>query len=200
MPEGTFSSRLTEQRKQKGVSQKQASKDLGISQALLSHYERGIRECGLDFVVRAADYYGVSCDYLLGHTNNSLQLETIPKIFDIPEDADMSPTTIFRATLSIFRSVQKDVELLSFTLRCYALATYMMLSGAAKRGVLPGTWLQPLSVNDEQFKFLVRSMTNSLDELPARDRRPKRTAAPASVTTLCSWMNDYLNEKIADLL
>lgn len=55
-------------RKEKGFSQKQAAVDLGISQALLSHYEKGIRECGLDFVVRVADYYQVSCDYLLGRT------------------------------------------------------------------------------------------------------------------------------------
>ena len=55
-------------RKERGVSQKQVAEDLGISQALLSHYEKGIRECGLDFVVRAAEYYGVSCDYLLGRS------------------------------------------------------------------------------------------------------------------------------------
>lgn len=47
---------------------KQAAEDLGVSQALLSHYEKGIRECGLDFVVRVADYYNVSCDYLLGRS------------------------------------------------------------------------------------------------------------------------------------
>lgn len=41
---------------------------MGISQALLSHYEKGIRECGLDFLVKAAEYYDVSCDYLLGRT------------------------------------------------------------------------------------------------------------------------------------
>ena len=39
-----------------------------MSQALLSHYENGLREPGLPFVVRAADYYGVSCDYLLGRS------------------------------------------------------------------------------------------------------------------------------------
>ena len=55
-------------RKERGLSQKQASVDLQISQALLSHYEKGIRECGLDFVVKVADYYHVSCDYLLGRT------------------------------------------------------------------------------------------------------------------------------------
>lgn len=60
---------ITEQRKKRKLSQKQVAADLGISQALLSHYEKGIRECGLDFVVRIADYYNVSCDCLLGRTS-----------------------------------------------------------------------------------------------------------------------------------
>ena len=55
-------------RKERRLSQKQAASDLGISQALLSHYEKGIRECGLDFLVKTAEYYDVSCDYLLGRT------------------------------------------------------------------------------------------------------------------------------------
>ena len=59
---------ITLQRKERKISQKQAAADLGISQALLSHYEKGIRECGLDFLVKTADYYNVSCDYLLGRT------------------------------------------------------------------------------------------------------------------------------------
>ena len=50
-----------------GISQREAAAELQVSQALLSHYEKGIREPGLDFVVRAADYYGVSTDLLLGH-------------------------------------------------------------------------------------------------------------------------------------
>lgn len=59
---------ITLLRKEHGISQKKAAADLGISQALLSHYEKGIRECGLDFLVKAADYYKVSCDYLLGRS------------------------------------------------------------------------------------------------------------------------------------
>lgn len=55
-------------RQEKKLSQKKAAEALGISQALLSHYENGVREPGLSFVVRAADFYGVSCDYLLGRT------------------------------------------------------------------------------------------------------------------------------------
>lgn len=64
----TFSRIITLLRKERGISQKEAAASLKVSQALLSHYEKGIRECGLDFVVRAADFYGVSCDYLLGRT------------------------------------------------------------------------------------------------------------------------------------
>ena len=63
-----FARIITLLRKEKKLSQKQAAQELGVSQALLSHYEKGIRECGLDFVVRAADFYNVSCDYLLGRT------------------------------------------------------------------------------------------------------------------------------------
>ena len=55
-------------RQEKKISQRKAAGELGVSQALLSHYENGVREPGLAFVVRAADYYGVSADFLLGRT------------------------------------------------------------------------------------------------------------------------------------
>ncbi len=55
-------------RKERHISQKEAASALGVAQALLSHYEKGKRECGLDFLVRAADYYNVSTDYLLGRS------------------------------------------------------------------------------------------------------------------------------------
>ena len=74
---------ITLLRKERGLSQKKAAEALGVSQALLSHYEKGIRECGLEFVVKAADFYNVSCDYLLGRspdrTGATLTVEDIPE-------------------------------------------------------------------------------------------------------------------------
>lgn len=67
-PNHDFPRILTLLRKERGYSQKKAAEDLHVSQALLSHYEKGIRKCGLEFVLRVADYYDVSCDYLLGRT------------------------------------------------------------------------------------------------------------------------------------
>ena len=61
-----FSHMLAELRKARGLSQRRVAGDLGISQALLSHYENGAREPGLDFVCRACRYFGVSADYILG--------------------------------------------------------------------------------------------------------------------------------------
>ncbi len=63
-----FARTLSLLRRERGVSQRVAAKDLNISQALLSHYENGAREPGLAFVRRACDYYHVSADFLLGRS------------------------------------------------------------------------------------------------------------------------------------
>lgn len=85
---------LTLLRKERGISQKEAAQSLGISQALLSHYEKGIRECGLDFVVRTADFYNVSCDYLLGRSPE--RTGTTISVDEIPEADSLGKENSFR--------------------------------------------------------------------------------------------------------
>lgn len=79
-----FARIMTLLRKERKISQKKAAEELGVSQGLLSHYEKGKRECGLDFLVRAADYYNVSCDYLLGRSpepqGKTISIDEIPDI------------------------------------------------------------------------------------------------------------------------
>ena len=64
-----FAENIGRLRRGSGQSQREAAAGLGISQALLSHYENGAREPGLDFVVCVCDYYGVTADFLLGRTS-----------------------------------------------------------------------------------------------------------------------------------
>ena len=96
-----FSRTLSLLRQEKGVSQRTAAGVLGISQALLSHYENGIREPGLAFVVKACDYYGVSADYLLGRTltraGTTIGTE---ELYDISEEKDNSMRGSVLALLS----------------------------------------------------------------------------------------------------
>ncbi len=76
-----FASTLSALRQEKKLSQRVVSKELGVSQAVLSHYENGVREPGLDFVVRAAEYYHVSTDYLLGRTMMREDFSVVPQEF-----------------------------------------------------------------------------------------------------------------------
>ena len=70
---------------------------MGVSQALLSHYEKGIRECGLDFVVRSADYYHVSCDYLLGRTPD--KTGAVIAINEIPDNDPSAKDNQYRGSV-----------------------------------------------------------------------------------------------------
>jgi len=56
-------------RREKGLSQRQAAAELGVSQALLSHYENDAREPKLEFILKVCEYYSVTADYILGRTN-----------------------------------------------------------------------------------------------------------------------------------
>ena len=67
MAEG-FPEILSRLRQERQLSQRTAAAALHISQALLSHYENGLREPGLAFVDAACRYYHVSADYLLGRS------------------------------------------------------------------------------------------------------------------------------------
>lgn len=60
----------------KGYTQEQIAKYLGISQNTYSQYEIGVLNYPVDAVVKLADFYGVSTDYLLGRTS---QKEPYPK-------------------------------------------------------------------------------------------------------------------------
>ncbi len=202
MPNQTFSDRLTLQRKQKGVSQKQAAADLGISQALLSHYENGIREPGLQFLVKAADYYNVSCDYLLGHAANVLQLNQAVDFEDLPEDEELSRETFIRADLAIMNNIVEDEEMTEMLNKSVALAGYMGLFAAVTKGLLPRSWLGGNSDNKAQFKFLLYSLAGDVHDLTSapEDEELIGTEAPKSVQTLCAYVNDLINTRVARLM
>lgn len=58
------------------LTQKQIAAYLGISQNTYSQYEIGVLNYPIDVLMKLADYYNVSVDYLLGRTN---QKDPYPK-------------------------------------------------------------------------------------------------------------------------
>ena len=57
-------------RKEKGISQLKLALDLNTSQNTISRYETGEREPGICELIKIADYFDVSIDYLVGRTQN----------------------------------------------------------------------------------------------------------------------------------
>lgn len=96
---------ITLLRKERKLSQKAAAAELSISQALLSHYEKGIRECGLDFLVKCADFYGVSCDYLLGRSPE--QNGAVISVEEIPVEDKSVKENVFKG--SVLTSLNKKL-------------------------------------------------------------------------------------------
>ena len=58
--------RLKLLRKEKGVSQKEVARSIGVTISAYSNYEQGIREPSNQILINICKYYDVSADYLLG--------------------------------------------------------------------------------------------------------------------------------------
>ena len=62
--------RLKKLRVERGISQIKLAMDLNVNQNSISRYESGLREPDYNTLIRIADYFNVSIDYLLYRTEN----------------------------------------------------------------------------------------------------------------------------------
>ena len=61
--------RLRELREQRGYTQLKVALDLNLNQNSISRYESGAREAGYEMLIKFAEYYNVSIDYILRRTD-----------------------------------------------------------------------------------------------------------------------------------
>ncbi|HEF1899108.1 helix-turn-helix domain-containing protein [Bacillus cereus group sp. MYBK108-2] len=62
----TFGNIIRDLRKQKGITQKELAKSLQLSESTIGMYERNERQPDYNTLIRIADYFKVSTDFLLG--------------------------------------------------------------------------------------------------------------------------------------
>ena len=62
--------RLKELRKERNISQLKLALDLNMNQNVISRYENLEREADYETLIKLANYFNVSIDYLLGRTQN----------------------------------------------------------------------------------------------------------------------------------
>lgn len=62
--------RIRDLREDRDLKQRQVAEFLNCSQQVYSNYELGQRDIPTDILIRLAQFYNVSVDYLLGLTTN----------------------------------------------------------------------------------------------------------------------------------
>ena len=196
-----FSNRITALRKERGLSQKEVAMSLGVSQALLSHYEKGVRECGLEFVVRCAEYFGVTTDYLLGKddsrygTYNALLGEYGKTLYE-DENCKFDISTILLC-LSAFaeRFSTMDARLGDKLLWGAAISEYKILVSSIAAGrFTPDCVDVPIKWDDKIFQNFVDAVYQGLfhNEKPLPTAKIRNDKLPPFANTLVTAVEDYV--------
>ena len=174
-----FSEILSSLRKERGCSQKKAAGDLGISQALLSHYEKGIRECGLDFVIKCSEYYGVTTDYLLGVSESRFGMDEnyLSKLSEKDDDGSSMATLTQATKIIVETAVAAETDVADYLHDYYTLCVYRGALTLAKAGVLPSELFRldnnigrelasaAIAVLDAKFAFIEDNSRSGSDSL-----------------------------------
>ena len=71
--------RLKELRKKRKISQLKLALDLNMSQNSISRYETGEREADYETLIKFADYFDVSVDFLCGSAHDKLDEEEVKR-------------------------------------------------------------------------------------------------------------------------
>lgn len=197
---------LCELRKEKGLSQKEAAAQLGISQALLSHYEKGIRECGQSFLIKVADFYDVTCDYLLGRTTEKNDLSSVAStIFETTEsDSKLTTQTLVKASLLINHTIHQPEKFQGIQLEVlFSIALYKVILIQAQAGNLPKNWAGRAYVDGEvccnnTYLGAIELVAYNAIKPHLNPHPDENSPVPEAIKTLVSFAENYILKNIAD--
>jgi len=100
--------RIIKLRKELKLTQGELAKKLGIPQTTLSNYETGSRELGNEMLVKIADFFSVSIDYLFGLTECKQNVSTYNDVFIKNDNAIITNGKILE-NLNTLTPDKKDV-------------------------------------------------------------------------------------------
>lgn len=130
-----FAERLTALRENKGKKRQDVADDIQISRASLEYYEKGKRKPDIEVLLKLADYYNVTCDYLLkGVKTENVSINEVTGLSDEAiDELQKGKNSVFYTTLLNFlinnRVLLKALNsyLLSSIYNDYRKSDYMYL-------------------------------------------------------------------------
>lgn len=78
--------RLKKLRKEKKITQEELGNKINVTKVSISGYENGIRNPDTDTLQKIADFFGVTTDYLLGRTNDSVEVSIAGQEINLSQD------------------------------------------------------------------------------------------------------------------
>ncbi len=198
-----FSNRITTLRKERNLSQKEVAMSLGVSQALLSHYEKGVRECGLDFVLKCAEYYGVTTDYLLGKDDSRFGVyqALIGDVAASDKELESNKMNIRTILLCISLFAERfssiDPKLGDKLLWGAAIAEYKLLVACLQSGRFTEESLNiKMKWDDPLFQNLVNAVFESLfkNKLNLPAAKIDNNKLPPFANTLVESVEEYVSK------
>lgn len=96
--------KLRELRIEKNLTQQAMSKEIGVSRQVYSNWENEINQPDYNFLVKLADFFGVSTDYLLGRSDE-LGYVTIQSSLTVP-----ALSANEQKLLNNFRAMRPDLQ------------------------------------------------------------------------------------------
>lgn len=106
----SLGSRLKEERESKGWSQLFVAEKIGITNTVLSNYERDYRDPDTETLTKLADLYDVDTDYLLGRTSVRKKPETNMSFFGGSRNYTPDEIAVMEATLKAYREQLKKMK------------------------------------------------------------------------------------------
>lgn len=191
-----FMNRLTELRKEKGVTRQIAADNLEISRASLEYYEKGLRNPDICVLARIAEYYNVSTDYLLGRSD----VQTI----DPDKRAASEITGLSEECINILMSNNSKTEThFSSLISQFVIALYnnkfnlefifslfdLLLPNSQYKTT--DTEFERLLGISQQYGYIVLSHEETIDYHKKRLQELVSSSAIAAFNTVCS---EYFNE------
>ncbi len=111
----SFAKRLTDTRKQKGLSQDDLATLIGTKGPAIGRYERGATKPTIEVASKLADALGVSLDYLVGKVDTALDADTLSRVRAISGLSDDDRSFVLRAMDGLIRDLK--------TQRAYAVTS-----------------------------------------------------------------------------
>lgn len=103
-------------RKEKGMSQIALSMELNLSQKMISAYENGKSEPSIETLIRLADIFKTSVDYIIGYSDikqplNKIALQTLSKEeYSLLESFNSLPTKQQHIALGVILGLKSYIE------------------------------------------------------------------------------------------